>query len=108
MIASLRAPDAEKCRWHKEWTAIGIERKARQIWLLLEAESNEMADWALISVMGPDEALPGQRAEGGKSFPIPRHRADGLGKNLLHARGADLGHQPAAGTPGPFTWVRMN
>ncbi len=95
-------------RGHEERTAVGVECKASFVRFPLDAESNEVGDGALIPMMGPDEALSGKGAESGKSFPVPWYRADSLREELPDAGGIDPGHQPAAGTPGPFTCVRMN
>ena len=76
--------------------------------LLLEAESNQIGDGSLIPVMSPDEALPGQRAECRKRLPIPGHWTDCLSEDIPRASDVNGGHQPAAGTPGPFTFARMN
>ncbi len=77
-IASLGAPDAGEMRWHQERTAVRIECEARLVRFLLETESHKVRNGPLVPMMSPDEKLPGQRAEGGKCFPVPRHGANGF------------------------------
>src|SRR5438132_11431392 len=90
-----------------EWTAIGVQRQPRLVGLLLQRERNQVTEGALVAMVSPDKTLSGGGIQGGKSFPIPRSRTNGVGKNVTQTVAADFSHQPA-GTPRGFTFARIN
>ena len=89
--AALRAPDAEILRRHVKRPAIGVEREAGLIGLLLEAEGHDVGDGAFFAVMLPVEALAGDRRHRGEGLPVPRGGADGSGEQI--AKVSSVGHE---------------
>src|SRR2546425_4268286 len=78
-----------------EWTAIGVQRQPRLVGLLLQRERNQVTEGALVAMVSPDKTLSGGGIQGGKSFPIPRSRTNGVGKNVTQTGAADVSHQHA-------------